>query len=125
MKVCGSLRQLGGWDPAKAPSLEYTEGRWKGTVRLPISTEVAYKYIVTNDSGDVLAWEEGEDRVVRLEADRCVRNPTFVDAWGVTKVHWSPIETLGSPLQHNAARNEEYRACVTRLQKSGSFKLDH
>ncbi|HNW44525.1 MAG TPA: alpha-amylase family glycosyl hydrolase [Elusimicrobiales bacterium] len=57
VKVTGSCPELGCWDLAKAPSLEYiNENLWLGD--LPVKTSagrmIAYKFVVTSQDGAVL-----------------------------------------------------------------------
>ena len=65
LRVVGSCPQLGGWDPAAAPALEWGEGdTWTGSLALPPGQH-AFKLVVVRRDGSV-HWEAGADRGLLL-----------------------------------------------------------
>jgi hypothetical protein len=71
LRVVGSLPELGGWDPSRAPELTWGDGDvWTGAVALPPGAEASYKFVVFRADGSAEAeWEEGDDRRVTGSAD--------------------------------------------------------
>lgn len=60
--VVGNIPALGSWNTANAVPLGATNYPvWSGTVSLPASTAVQYKYIKKDGSGNVI-WESGNNR---------------------------------------------------------------
>ncbi|PNH01456.1 hypothetical protein TSOC_012656 [Tetrabaena socialis] len=56
--VVGSVPELGSWDPAKAARMQWTPGDvWEAVVRLPVDTDVQYKYVRIKEKGGLVAWE--------------------------------------------------------------------
>lgn len=67
LRVVGSCAQLGGWDPAAAPALEWTEGdNWTASVALPPGQH-AFKLVLMRQHGSPY-WELGPDRSLELPA---------------------------------------------------------
>lgn len=67
VKVVGSISQFGGWEVAKAPSLDaakYTDANpvWTGSFKVPAGTSFEYKLVKVASSGSV-TWESGSNRV--------------------------------------------------------------
>ncbi len=51
LRVVGSPRALGEWDPKKAPELRQVEGKlWSGTVDLPLARSFQFKFAVVADA---------------------------------------------------------------------------
>ena len=66
LRVVGSCAQLGGWDPAAAPALEWTEGdNWTASVALPPGQH-AFKLVIVRQDGSTCYWEDGIDRTLRV-----------------------------------------------------------
>lgn len=70
--VVGNQPALGNWSPAAAVPLTWisgtgTRGNWRGTVNLPASTAVEYKYIKRDGAGNV-TWETGANRTLTTGA---------------------------------------------------------
>ncbi len=65
LRVVGSCTELGGWDPAAAPALEWAEGdNWTAAVALPPGQH-AFKLAIVRPDGSV-HWENGSDRSLRI-----------------------------------------------------------
>ncbi len=66
--VVGNVSGLGNWDPSKAVLLSSaTYPTWRGTVNIPASTGVEYKYIKKDGAGNVI-WEGGSNRLFTTPA---------------------------------------------------------
>lgn len=68
--LSGACEELGGWDLTLARPLSYIdEGEWQIVLdarKLPAKS--AYKFVIVDKySGDVIHWEEGENRVLNVE----------------------------------------------------------
>lgn len=64
--VCGSLPELGEWEPEKAVELDGQEWPdWRASVKLPKGQPFEYKLLIKNDHG--YFWETGENRVGVIE----------------------------------------------------------
>eukprot|EP00357_Protocruzia_adherens_P029431 CAMPEP_0114979418 /NCGR_PEP_ID=MMETSP0216-20121206/4358_1 /TAXON_ID=223996 /ORGANISM="Protocruzia adherens, Strain Boccale" /LENGTH=158 /DNA_ID=CAMNT_0002340737 /DNA_START=240 /DNA_END=716 /DNA_ORIENTATION=- len=61
--ICGSIAELGDWDPDAAPRLSWSKNHlWAGAVtRLAEMESFEYKYVVKTNSGEYV-WEDGENR---------------------------------------------------------------
>ncbi len=67
LRLVGACNELGGWDSAAAPLLQWQEGNdWVAPVSLPPG-EHACKLVLVRQDGSV-AWEEGEDRLLTVPA---------------------------------------------------------
>lgn len=65
--VLGSHERLGEWDPNRAVELEWTEGDvWKACVDLPAGGVYFYKYVVKNDVGETVRWQDGSNSMLVL-----------------------------------------------------------
>lgn len=98
--LLGNHERLGGWDPTRAITMVREEGDvWCGTVELPRSGNLAYKYVLMaqgEEPGQVVQWQPGNDLVLAMEQEveqtcpdhlneisKCVEDATLhvVDAW--------------------------------------------
>jgi alpha-amylase len=69
--VVGNIAELGNWSPGQAVPLSAAGYPiWKGTVQLPPSTTIEFKYIKI-DGGNVV-WESGSNRVLTTPASGSV-----------------------------------------------------
>eukprot|EP01116_Phalansterium_solitarium_P012147 TRINITY_DN2817_c0_g1_i2.p1 TRINITY_DN2817_c0_g1~~TRINITY_DN2817_c0_g1_i2.p1 ORF type:complete len:455 (+),score=142.97 TRINITY_DN2817_c0_g1_i2:292-1656(+) len=69
VRICGSVPPFGDWDPSKALNLNCvsTGNAWAIEVELPTATTVEYKYVVVVETtGQLLEWEQGENRRLLL-----------------------------------------------------------
>ena len=80
--VCGSTAELGTNNPTSAVLMQYIDnGNWQ--VEVPFgkskAQELSYKYFIKNESDEIVRWEWGEPRTLRLDvkADSLV----LADAW--------------------------------------------
>ena len=75
--VLGNRPELGNWNTASGLALSSaTYPVWRGTVNLPPSTAVEYKYVKKN--GSTVIWESGANRVVNT-GSACTL--TLTDTW--------------------------------------------
>ncbi len=84
--IVGDCPELGNWDPACAPLLhEYKRNEWE--ISLPLSlwqlySQIACKVVIIHhDSCKVVAWEEGENRIVHLAKENISRYDCVVEEW--------------------------------------------
>jgi alpha-amylase len=77
--IVGNTAALGNWNPAAAVALSSaTYPVWRGTVSLPASTSVQYKYI--KKQGDQVIWESDPNRTRSTPAvSPCTA--TWTDSW--------------------------------------------
>jgi alpha-amylase len=69
--VVGNIAELGNWSPGQAVPLSAAGYPiWSGTVQLPPSTTIEFKYIKI-DGGNVV-WESGSNRVLTTPASGSV-----------------------------------------------------
>lgn len=70
--VCGNVPALGEWNPINAVKLEWCKGdNWKGTVLLPVPSDIEYKFIVSHYSQVTtrnVIWDEGPNTKMSLFA---------------------------------------------------------
>eukprot|EP00198_Chlamydomonas_reinhardtii_P002415 XP_001691751.1 predicted protein [Chlamydomonas reinhardtii] len=68
--VVGSVPELGSWDPNRAVRMQWTDGdTWQAVVRLPVDTDVQYKYVLVKmDGGGLVCWEGAEQAAGRRRA---------------------------------------------------------
>ena len=71
LRVVGSSPELGAWDIAKAPQLKYKtdgdmDGIWVCDVKLPCGQIYEYKYVVCNDQGVPLQWQQGNNALLAV-----------------------------------------------------------
>ena len=75
--VCGDISELGAWDAAAAPKMEYQkkDGTWSTTVHIPQGSVFKFKFVVEGglSEKDVekgergeMHWQEGNDRKIQL-----------------------------------------------------------
>ncbi|PRW33545.1 acetyl-coenzyme A chloroplastic glyoxysomal isoform X1 isoform B [Chlorella sorokiniana] len=65
LRLVGSCAELGNWDPALAPALEWAEGdTWTVAVALPPGHH-AFKLVLMRQDGSA-CWEEGSDRSLHV-----------------------------------------------------------
>lgn len=65
LRVVGSCAELGGWNAAAAPMLNWSEGdTWTAAVALPPGQHTFKLVIVRQDGSQI--WEDGQDRSVQL-----------------------------------------------------------
>jgi len=65
--VCGSVRELGGWNPHDALAMQWSEGHvWFVDLELSLSHIFDYKYFLSNDAKSYIRWEPGRDRRISL-----------------------------------------------------------
>lgn len=77
--VVGNASALAAWDTAQAVGLSQGgSGIWSGTVFLPASAGVEYKYIKKDSAGNV-TWEANGNRIFTMPASGSV---TRNDSWG-------------------------------------------
>jgi alpha-amylase len=77
--VLGNTAALGNWNPAAAVALSSAGYPvWRGTVNLPGSAEIQYKYIRKN--GGQVTWESDPNRV-RTTAGSAPCSATWTDTW--------------------------------------------
>jgi alpha-amylase len=77
--VVGSTAALGNWDPANAVALSSASYPvWRGTVTLPPSTAVQYKYLKKN--GSQVIWESDPNRTRSTPASGTC-SATWADSW--------------------------------------------
>lgn len=70
--VVGNVAALGSWNTAQAVLLSSASYPiWTGTINLPRSTSIEYKYIKKDSSGNVI-WESGSNRVFSTPASGTV-----------------------------------------------------
>ena len=76
--VVGNISQLGNWNTNNAISLSASNYPiWNGTINLPPSTTIQYKYIKKDGNGNVI-WESGSNRVYTTPASgTATRNDTW------------------------------------------------
>ncbi|HEY1012076.1 MAG TPA: carbohydrate-binding module family 20 domain-containing protein [Herpetosiphonaceae bacterium] len=76
--VVGNVTALGNWDTSRAVLLSSASYPvWKGTVTIPASTAVQYKYIKKDGAGNVI-WEGGSNRAFTTPASgTATRNDTW------------------------------------------------
>lgn len=79
--VCGSHPAIGSWSPSRYLKMDYAgEGEWLLTVNaqgwlLPIE----YKYVVVDtETHELLKWEEGDNRIVSIGAQRDAKKITHL-----------------------------------------------
>lgn len=77
--VVGDHALLGGWDPCKAVALAADGTQFKGTVNLPASTAVQYKFIKYQTCGST-TWESGGNRTLTTSAS----GPSVCGVFGST-----------------------------------------
>jgi alpha-amylase len=66
--VVGNVAALGAWNTGSAVLLSPASYPiWSGTINLPPSTSIEYKYIKKDGSGNVI-WESGANRVFSTPA---------------------------------------------------------
>ncbi|KAH7832501.1 4-alpha-glucanotransferase [Monocercomonoides exilis] len=54
--ICGSLKELGEWNPSKAIQMVCHDSYWQAFIALDMNTKFEYKYFFK--SGDYIRWEE-------------------------------------------------------------------
>lgn len=73
LRVVGSLPELGEWDAAKAqPMLWNQGGNWAFELITKKLEPFDYKYLVTDDKGNVVRWEGGLNRKFRFAVNEGV-----------------------------------------------------
>ena len=82
--ICGSISQLGNWNPANAIALSasrYTSSNplWSVTINLPAGTAFQYKYIKEGASGSI-TWEDDPNRSYTVPTG-CSATATENDTW--------------------------------------------
>lgn len=83
LRVVGSCAELGSWDAAAAPALEWSEGDcWAGELALPPG-EHAFKLVVVRQDGSQ-QWEEGGDRSLLVPAVAAAAAPVGLPALRAT-----------------------------------------
>ncbi len=80
--VCGSLPELGSWNPDQAAEMRYLQdGYWELVLIIPGAEVPAfeYKYFVLHEQHNSKEWEWGEDR--RFQPDFGITQLLLTDAW--------------------------------------------
>jgi alpha-amylase len=76
--IVGAAPVIGSWDPANAvPLTQADAGTWTGTVNLPGSAVVEFKYIRKDAAGTVV-WESDPNRTVSTPSGGTI---TMDDTW--------------------------------------------
>jgi alpha-glucosidase len=103
--VVGNASALAGWDTAQAiPLIRSGGGIWSGTVFLPASASIEYKYI-KKDSAGAVTWEPNGNRIFAMPASGSV---TRNDSWG----------TLATPTPGGPSPTPTYTPTPTRTPTS-------
>ena len=68
LKVVGSSSELGAWDVASAPTLKWqsNDGIWSCDLSLPCGQIYEYKYVICNDNGVALQWQQGNNALLAV-----------------------------------------------------------
>lgn len=67
LRLVGSCRELGWWDPSVAPPLIWHSGHeWRCQLALPADASVAFKLVIVRTDGATFYWEPEADRVLRV-----------------------------------------------------------
>ena len=70
VRVVGSSPELGAWDIAKAPQLKWQAGErdgiWACDVSLPCGQIYEYKYVLCNEHGVALQWQQGNNALLAV-----------------------------------------------------------
>ena len=68
LKVVGSSAELGAWDVASAPALKWQsdDGIWSCDLSLPCGQIYEYKYVICNDNGVALQWQQGNNALLAV-----------------------------------------------------------
>ncbi|KYR00266.1 hypothetical protein DLAC_03429 [Tieghemostelium lacteum] len=80
IRVTGNCEQLGNWDPKKAFPLKFSQGdTWEGEIILGYqSGRIEYKYFISYfDTGELVYWEGGANRVVLISGSSIYRRDIF------------------------------------------------
>ncbi|GAM27795.1 hypothetical protein SAMD00019534_109710, partial [Acytostelium subglobosum LB1] len=79
VRVTGNCEQLGNWDPQKAFPLKFSQGdTWEGELLLGQAGRIEYKYFISYyDTGDLLYWETGSNRVFLVAGSSNYRRDIF------------------------------------------------
>eukprot|EP01103_Thecamoeba_quadrilineata_P014555 TRINITY_DN4367_c0_g1_i2.p1 TRINITY_DN4367_c0_g1~~TRINITY_DN4367_c0_g1_i2.p1 ORF type:complete len:1009 (+),score=340.30 TRINITY_DN4367_c0_g1_i2:53-3079(+) len=89
LAVCGSVKQLGEWDQSASKKLTYIKGatikdfNWKLGISLPSDLYFEYKYLLLDDAGNMLRWEQRSNREVQLMGTKGYR---LMDEWQVEHI---------------------------------------
>jgi 4-alpha-glucanotransferase len=61
--ITGNQPELGSWNAKSALKLHYLrEGEWEGVANFAPNTQLEYKFLLVNDQGVALRWEDGPNR---------------------------------------------------------------
>ena len=63
LALLGSTESLGEWQPAKAQPMRYL-GNYRWGIALGEQERAEYKFVVTTAEGELLRWEQGENRIL-------------------------------------------------------------
>ena len=84
--VVGAPAELGAWNARRAVKLAPSAyPTWRGTIALPASTSVAFKFVMMDGGGNV-TWESGGEEITGLSLDRVYATPS--SGTGVVSVAW-------------------------------------
>ena len=115
--VCGSAQELGNWDSQLALQLQPGVGElWQGSVEIK-DDSIEYKYLLKDDAGEIISWEEGTNRKLSVDNKR----------FGAVNVrdHWRPEGTVESSLMTspfiNAFFRREVKSHQPRYDKTGGY----
>eukprot|EP01100_Stratorugosa_tubuloviscum_P003351 TRINITY_DN180_c0_g3_i2.p1 TRINITY_DN180_c0_g3~~TRINITY_DN180_c0_g3_i2.p1 ORF type:complete len:938 (-),score=374.84 TRINITY_DN180_c0_g3_i2:53-2866(-) len=65
--ITGSPTELSSWKLFRPLNLEFGNTQWAITLSLPKTTfELEYKYLIIDDGGNAIRWEEGQNRKLNL-----------------------------------------------------------
>ena len=145
--LLGNHEHLGGWDPTRAIPMVREKGDvWCGTVELPRSGNMAYKYVLMakgDQQGQVVQWQPGNDLVLAMEQEveqtcpehrkeepNCLEDITLqvVDAWEPcsrrTVPTWDPYQrgTDATDQRSNQAPTSNNNADECRAKNDGAQK---
>lgn len=64
--ICGNQEELGYWNPSKALPMNVTTfPLWRCSLKYEkLNFPIAYKYLIKDENGNLITWEEGENRVL-------------------------------------------------------------
>jgi 4-alpha-glucanotransferase len=74
VRICGEINKFGNWDPMKALEMnDYDYPFWKLNVIVPKNQiPFRYKYIICDEFGKHVMWEDGENRIFRCNRDSSI-----------------------------------------------------
>jgi len=97
--VVGNQPELGLWDAKHALKMQHVrDGEWIAELSLPPGEHLEYKFLLTNDAGDTLRWEDGANRGISVPTV----DVELAEIWRLQAKHDAVIEkTSAFRILHN------------------------